>query len=106
MNEPRSRYNGPYEHGFEITTGPGNLRTLRAHNKGASTIYLLLFDIAGFPASGAAPSSAPIPIPAGTYYESDTRFDFKLGLFIMGSTTAAIYTAAADDLWVSAQYDE
>jgi hypothetical protein len=104
MNELNSRSNQAYGKGLQVATKSGNLKSIRVHNKSASTIYLQYFDSASTAAEGAVPSACPIPIVAGGYYESDSRFDFVSGLYACGSSTAATKTIiVADDLWITAQ---
>lgn len=44
---------------------PCNLRSAKALNTSASTVYMMVFDSATLPANGTAPSRIPIPIASG-----------------------------------------
>lgn len=96
---------GAYAKSQVVHAGNGKLKTLRAHNNGSGDIFLQLFDAAALPANGTAPNAAPVPVPAGKYYESDTPFNFLTGLVVVASTTAAAKTLiASNDVWITAEY--
>ncbi len=88
-----------------VAIGAGHLTTLRVHNKGTSAAYVQLHDASAAPADGATPAAAPVPVPAGSYYESDTALDFRAGLYACASSTAATKTLiVGNDVWITAEY--
>jgi hypothetical protein len=96
---------GAYAKSQVVHAGNGKLKTLRAHNNGSGDIFLQLFDAAALPANGVAPSTAPVPVKAGQYYESDTPFNFFAGLVVVASTTAATKTlVSGNDVWITAEF--
>lgn len=93
-----------YGSAITVSAGYGNLRALRAKSKSSSAAWLHVFDVAATPSNGDVPALPPIPLAAGGYYESDTRFDFVNGLYIAASSTEATFTAiAGTDFFISAQ---
>lgn len=83
--------------------GGGKLVRLRVYNRGASTVYLMIFNVAALPNDGATPSLPPVPIVAGGYYETDTGDDFDTGCVIAGSSTNTTLTLiGAADLSIAA----
>lgn len=90
----------------DLVTGNGNLLALRVGSKSAADIYIQLHETATALVGGETPSVS-VPVAAGGYYETDTRFDFITGLVIAASSTKATYTAlGADDVLISAQIDK
>jgi hypothetical protein len=94
-----------YVKAAQVATVSGSLATLRAHNNGSSTVYLQFHDLATTASEGAVSAAAPIPLPSGTYFESDTPFHFRSGLYICASTTAATKTLIpGNDVRITAEY--
>lgn len=89
----------------QVAVGNGQLKTLRVYNQGAGVVYLQFHDRATPAAAHAVPSSASIPIAPGSYYESDTPFDFLAGLYLCGSLSPGENILIGDyDLWITAEY--
>ena len=104
---PIRSLNKPFSKSLSVAEKNGVLRTIRVDSKAAATVYLLYFDRATVPSNGAIPSSAPVPIVAGGYYESANEFHFNSGLQIHASSTAATLTAiAGDDVWFTVQFEK
>jgi|GEM_PF-2410025 len=97
---------GGYAKSQVVRAGNGLLKTLRVHNLGGSgDLYVQLFDATALPANGTAPSTAPVPVKAGQYYESDTPFRFLAGLVVAASSTPATKTLiSGNDVWITAEY--
>ncbi len=94
-----------YAKAAQVATVNGSLATLRVHNNGAATVYLQFHEAVAAPNDGAVPAAAPIPLPAGTYFESDTPFDFRSGFYVCASSTAATKTLiATNDVRITAEY--
>ena len=96
--------------GFEkftaLVVGNGNLLALRVTSKAAADVYIQFHDTATA-LTGSEVPKVSIPLAAGGYYETDTRFDFIAGLVIAASSTQATYTAiGSNDVLINAQIDK
>ena len=87
---------------LQVLQSAGQLATITAQNQGAGTVYLQFFDFVAQPSNGATPTFAPVPLPAGTYYESDAPRGFVNGCWVCVSTTATTLTANGTDLYLDA----
>lgn len=80
----------------QALAGPGQLNFLQCYNGSDATIYIQLFDVVAQPANADVPTFAPIPIPAGGYYESSTPRGFVNGCWVYASSTALTLTGESD----------
>jgi hypothetical protein len=103
-----------FGNGGSILTAPPILLGLTVTNKGASTLYLQLFDAEAVPAGGTVPTFVPIAVPAGTTVAisfTDVSGNGLLGLQCSAglswasSTTAGTLTQdSTSSLWVQARF--
>ena len=108
------QYDSGFQDGEVIETTPPILLRVTVTNKGASTLYALVFDAATLPGDGAVPTIAPIAVPTGTtvsvhFNESSgqgfTGLAMTAGLAWCASTTAGTKTVdSTASLWLSARY--
>lgn len=85
----------------------GKLISLRITSKSASPVFILYFNRSTPATDGLVPDSAPIPIAANGYHESDTEFHFSKGLQIHASSTDNVLTAIASaDVWFTAHFEK
>ena len=87
---------------LQFLESAGQVDFLSAYNASGGTVYVHLFDQEGYPEDGTAPSFAPVPLPAGTYYESDTPRGFRHACWVCLSNTAATFTAAGINIYLDA----
>jgi len=92
-----------YTHQLQIATGNGTLKSLFVHNQGADLVYLCFFDSASTSHTGQPPQWAPVPLPAGAYFESDTPRDFTAGLVVCGSYANDAVNPIGSNLWITAE---
>jgi hypothetical protein len=71
----------------------GTLTSVALHNRSGATVYLQCFDQTAQPVDSAVPHRAAVPVPAGSYYESDTARGFTNGCWLCISTGAAALIA-------------
>jgi hypothetical protein len=71
----------------------GTLTSVALHNRSAATVYLQFFDQTAQPVDSAVPHRVSVPVPAGSYYESDTARGFTNGCWLCVSTSAATLVA-------------
>lgn len=96
-----STIHATYTNAWAVKTGVGALSGLFAHNKAASTIFLLIFDRETDPENDDPPDFPAIPLAAGVYYESGKRREFKRGCFIRASDSAEALSPATEDVKLS-----
>jgi hypothetical protein len=90
------------EETLSVFSGAGTVDRIRCKNGSASVVYLQFFDILTQPANGVTvPSFAPIAIPAGGYYESDTPLGFTTGCQAAISATQFVFgEGGSSDVWL------
>lgn len=104
-SRPKKTDSAGYTNQLQIATGNGTLKSLFVHNQGANLVYLCFFDSATGGHDAQPAHWAPVPLPGGAYFESDTPREFKAGLFLCGSSTnATVNTIGGSDLWITAEY--
>ena len=105
--EPIRVINKPFGKSASVSEKSGVLRNIRVKSKSASAMFLLYFDLATPASPGAVPDSAPVPIQANGFYESETEFHFEKGLQIHASSTEGTLTAiGADELWITVHFEK
>lgn len=105
--EPIRVIDKPFGKSVAVSDKSCVLKSIRVKSKSASAMFLLYFDSATAPSPGDAPNSAPVPIQANGFYESETEFHASKGLQIHASSTEATLTAiAADDAWFTVHFEK
>jgi len=94
-----------YDYQLQVATGNGTLQSLLVFNRSPDLVFLCLFDSAVAVPWGHSAHWAPIPLPAGAYYESDTPRDFHAGLYLCASFGSdPLDTNPNPNLWITAEY--
>lgn len=87
---------------LQLLGGPGEVNFVSVYNGSASTVYLQFFDQTASPAAAEVPDRGCVPIPAGNYYESDSKRGVANGCWLGISSTAMTFTAAGATVYLDA----